>query len=148
MKIGKGNEEEVKSVEELEMTREKAEELLIEWAKYLELDTKRALFKDLQDELTGVIENERLSFNEETEVFTYKLLKPVGGKSLIEIRETDFKEKKILQKYTDKEGIDSSIALMAKHTNFTFKEVESLKSRDQMKINAVVLGFLMQTATK
>lgn len=135
-------------LENTEMTREKAEELLIKWAKFLELDTKRVLFKDLQDELTGVIENERLTFNEETEVFTYKLLKPVGSKSLVEIRETTFEEKKVLQRYGEKEGVDASIAMMAKHTNFTYKEVSELKSRDQNKINAVVLGFLMQTATR
>ncbi len=130
------------------MTRDKAEGLLKQWAKHLELDTRRELFKDLLDELTGVVENERLSFNENDEVFTYRPIKPVGKKELIEIKETTFEDKKSLQRYGDKEGMEASAMMISKHTNLTFNEVMELKSRDLNKINAVIIGFLTQVATK
>ena len=130
------------------MTRDKAEGLLRKWADALELDTRRELFNDLLDELTGVVEKERLSFDESTEIFTYNLLKPVNGKSFVTIQETTFEQKKSLQRYSDKEGMDASAMMIGKHTNLTFKEVMMLKSRDLNKINAVVIGFLTQVATK
>jgi hypothetical protein len=130
------------------VSREEAEALLREWADHLELDTKRELFEDLLDELLGVVERERLTFNPETEVFTYKLLKPVGEKTLITIEETTFKQKKNLQKYGKKEGMDAAALMVAKHTNLNTNEVQELKSRDSNKINAVIIGFLTQTALK
>lgn len=124
--------------------REQAEERLRKWADVLELDTKRGLFSDVMDQLIGVVEKERLTFDEESELFTYQLLKPVGGKKLITIRETTFEEKKALQKFKDNEEMDAAGMMMAKHTNLTTGDVLQLKTRDQKRINAVIMGFLAQ----
>jgi len=124
--------------------REKAEKKIRQWADVLELDTKRDLFSDVMDQLIGVVEKERLTFDEETEVFTYQLLKPVGGKKLITIRETTFEEKKALQKFKDNEEMDAAGMMMAKHTNLSTGDVLQLKTRDQKRINAVIMGFLAQ----
>lgn len=128
------------------ISRDEAEKMLESWADILELDTKRELYSNVLDELTGVVEKGRLTFDEESEIFKYRLLKPVDGKELIEIHETTLKEKKALQRYKENESMEAAIMMVTKHTNLTFKQVEMLKSRDLNKINAVIIGFLTQTA--
>ena len=132
------------SEEKKEISREEAQEELKLWADAVELDTQRELFKDIIEELSGVVMQGRLKFDETTEVFTYHLLKPVKDKNFVEIRETDFEEKKSLQKFKDDEDMDAAGMMMAKHTNLTTLEVLKLKTRDQKRINAVIMGFLSQ----
>lgn len=124
------------------MGREEAEKLMRNWADIVELDTDRELFADLVEELSMSVRKEKLSFDEETEIFKYILLKPVGDKTIIEIRETTFEEKKAIQKFKDSENMDAAGMMMSKHTNLTTAEVLKLKTRDQNRINAVIMGFL------
>ena len=128
------------------LTREEAEKLLESWADYLELDTDRQLYTDIVDELKMAVRNNRLTFDIEDEVFKYQLIKPVGDIQIVEIRECNFKQKKIIQRYKKNESIDSAGAMLSKYTNLSIEQVSELKDRDVNKINAVVLGFLAQVA--
>ena len=128
------------------LTREEAESLLKEWADYLELDTDRQLYTDIVDELKMSVRNNRLTFDVENEVFKYQLIKPVGDVQIVEIKECNFKAKKVIQRYKDNESIDSAGAMLSKYTNLSIEQVDKLADRDVNKINAVVLGFLAQVA--
>jgi len=128
------------------LSREKAEELIKEWADFLELDTDRELYDDLVEELRMPVRNQRLTFEKETETFRYQLINPVGDKNIVEIKDCNFEDKKIIQKYKDTETIESSVALLSKYTNFTAAEVGKLKTRDSTKMTAVAIGFLAQVA--
>ena len=125
-------------------TREEAEGLLKQWADYLELDTDRKLYADIVEELKMSVRNNRLTFDIETEVFSYQLIKPVDGVELVEIKECDFNQKKVIQRYKESESIDSAGAMLSKYTKLSIEQVGKLKDRDINKINAVVLGFLAQ----
>ena len=128
------------------LTREEAESLLKEWADYLELDTDRQLYTDIVDELKMAVRNNRLTFDIEDEVFKYVLLKQIDDVQIIEIKECNFKQKKVIQRYKDNESIDSAGAMLSKYTNLSIEQVDKLKDRDVNKINAVVLGFLAQVS--
>ncbi len=128
------------------LSREAAEEILKEWAEFLELDTDREIFDDLIEELRMPVRNQRLTYEKETETFKYQLINPVDGKGIVEIKDCSFDDKKIIQKYKDTETVESSVALLSKYTNFTAAEVGKLKTRDSTKMTAVALGFLAQVA--
>ncbi len=141
-----GNElekEEIDGREEL-TPREIAVQKITRWAELLELDTKRELFDDILEVLTLPVEKEKLTYDEEAELFRYVLFSPVGSKTIVEIQETTFEQKKSLQKFKDEESMDAAGMMMSKHTNLTTAEVLKLKTRDQKRINAVVMGFLSQ----
>lgn len=145
MGFGKEKDQSIEDVtEEKKSSRELAQDELRKWAKCLGLDTKRPLFDDILDRLTGDVEDERLTFNEETEVFTYQLLKALPNKTIITIEETNFKQKLGVQKFKENEDMDAAALMMAKHTSLTSGEVQQLKTRDQKRINAVIMGFLSQ----
>ena len=127
-------------------TREVAEKLLREWADILELDTSRGLYTDLVDELRMPVINNRLTFDVDTEIFSYQLIKPVDGKEIVQIEECDYKAKKVLQSYTDKEGVLTAMKTISLYTDLSVTEVELLKDRDRNHITAVLMGFLAQTA--
>ena len=128
------------------LTREEAEGLLKEWADYLELDTDRKLYADIVDELKMPVRLNRLTFDIETETFKYQLIKAVDDVQIVEIKECDFKAKKIIQRYKDSESIDSAGAMLSKYTNLSIEQIDKLADRDVNRINAVVLGFLAQIA--
>ena len=127
-------------------TREEAEGLLKEWADYLELDTDRQLYTDIVDELKMTVRNNRLTFDIEEEIFKYQLIKPVDDVQIVEIKECNIKQKKIIQRYKDSESIDSAGAMLSKYINLSIEQVDKLMDRDINKINAVVLGFLAQVS--
>lgn len=129
------------------LSAEAAEELLKNWAEFLELDTDRDLYTHLVDELRMPVRLQRLTFEEESETFKYLLLKPVDGKGIVEIKECDFNAKKVIQRFKDNESISASGAMLSKYTNFTADEIGQLKERDSTRINAVVMGFLAQMDT-
>ena len=128
------------------LTREVAENLLKEWAEILELDTDRELYNILVDELKMSVRKERLTFDIEKEIFRYQLIKEVSGVGIVEIKECDFNQKKIIQRYKESESIESAGAMISKYTNLTIEQVGQLKDRDINKINAVIMGFLAQIA--
>ena len=128
------------------LTREEAESLLKEWADYLELDTDRQLYTEIVDELKMSVRLNRLTFDIEAETFKYNLINPVDDVHIVEIKECDFKAKKVIQRYKDNESIDSAGAMLSKYTNLSIEQVDKLADRDVNKINAVVLGFLAQVA--
>ncbi len=128
------------------LSSEEAEALLLEWAEYLELDTDRDLYADLVDELRMAVRLERLTFEAESETFRYQLIKPVNEKGIVEIKECDFNDKKVIQRFKDNESIAAAGAMLSKYTNFTAAEIGELKERDVTRVNAVVIGFLAQMA--
>ena len=127
------------------MTKEEAELMMMEWAEAMELDTESTVFKNLVEELSFVVRKGKLTFNEETEIFTYMLLKPIDTVSIVEIKECDFKSKVSLERFKENEGIKASMKMMTNYTNLTYPQVEQLKDRDINKMNAVILGFLSHT---
>ena len=100
-------------------TREQAEGLLRSWADYMELDTSRELFDDLVEELRMPVMKNRLTFDMDTEIFSYQLIKPVGEKQIVDIEECDFKSKKVLQSYKDKEGVLMSMKTISIYNNLS-----------------------------
>jgi len=127
-------------------TREEAEGLLKQWADFLELDTDRQLYADIVEELKMPVRNNRLTFDMENEVFKYQLIKPVSDVQIVEIKECNFKQKKVIQRYKESESIESAGAMLSKYTNLSIEQIGELMDRDISKINAVVLGFLAQIA--
>jgi hypothetical protein len=127
-------------------TREEAEKLLKEWADFLELDTSRSLYDDLVEDLRMPVMNNRLTFDMDTELFSYHMIKPIDGKEIVHIEECDYNAKKVLQSYKDKEGVLMAMKTISIYTNLSVGEVEKLKDRDRNHITAVLMGFLAQTA--
>ncbi len=109
------------------ITREEAEGLLRSWADFMELDTDRDLFIDLVEELRGSVRNNRLTFDKETEVFSYQLIKPIEDIQIVQIKECDFKQKKIIQNYKDSESIESAGAMLSKYVTLTVPQIEKAK---------------------
>ncbi len=119
---------------------------LKQWADHMELDTTRGLFDDLLEELTMSVINNLLTFDMESEIFSYQLIKPVGEKQIVRIEESNYKAKKVLQSYKDKEGVLAAMKTISIYTDLSIEEVEQLKDRDRNRITAVLMGFLVQTA--
>lgn len=133
-------------------TAEEAENEIRSWADIMEVDTDRDFFADVLDELKMPVRNGRMSFDADTEIFKYQLIKPVkdpAGEdvSFVDISECDFKAKRVLQKFKDNESIDSAEALIGKYTGMSPHCVSQMKDRDVSKINAVILGFFVQAAS-
>jgi hypothetical protein len=131
------------------LTSEDAVKLIEEWADQLELDTERELYNIVVEEIRYPVRVKRLTFDVETEEFTYQLKTPVKSssgeiKAIIKIRETTMKDKKILQKFKDDESIDAATAMMAKYTGLAVTEVSQLIDKDTSNINAVISGFITQ----
>ena len=128
------------------LSSEEAEKLIKRWADVMELDTDREFYADLIEELRLPVRKKRLTLDENTEVFRYQLIKPVNGKQIVEITESDLDAKKIIQRYKDHAKIEQTRAMISTFTNISEEEVGQLKQRDQNRVNAVVLGFLVQMA--
>ena len=126
------------------MTNEEAIKQLENWADVMELDTERALFKDLVEELRLPVKLKKLSFDEETETFSLVLKSKIEGKSIVEIKECTMSDKRVLQKFKKNESIDTARAMISAYTNLSESEVRDLKDRDINRINAVVMGFINQ----
>lgn len=126
------------------ISKVEAQELLRNWANFMELDTDRELFSDIVDELCMVVKLEKLTFDEESETFKLVLRYPVKDKNIIEIKACDMAAKRVLQKYKDNESIDSARAMLAAYTGLEESEVRLLKDLDINRINAVICGFIQQ----
>ncbi len=135
------------------VSREEAVETLRDWADFMECDYELPFFKDIEDQLTRSVRTESISFDEESENFNYKLIVPIDGdeetaeKKLIKIFETDFNAKKAMQKFSESESIDSAQVMLSKYTDLDKYQVSCLKDRDIQNINAVILGFFVQTGS-
>lgn len=130
------------------MTNDEAVEAIEKWADYWDLDPDRELFKVVVDELRYQVKRERLSFDQDEEVFRYQLKKSIKSGDeeigIVEIRQTTMEDKKILQKYKDDESIQAATAMMSKYTGLKVSEVGKLFDRDTSVINAVISGFITQ----
>jgi hypothetical protein len=131
------------------MGRDEAIDLLKKWGYAFEVDAESDFFKDVIEELVIPVQNGRLSYDLESDSFSYKLIKPVnlsdGSKlELVSIREISLKE---LRGIRGGETIDSGISIIAKACNLKADQLEELKQRDFGKINAVILGFFLQGST-
>lgn len=131
------------------MTRDEAEKQIHDWADFFEVDTDRAFFADVVDELVMPVKKGRLDLDYENEVFKYRLIKPIehqnSTKEIIEIKEGRFGINKAIERYKDSESTSQAAALLGKRTGLDNAEVELLSDRDITKINAVILGFFVQT---
>lgn len=131
------------------MTRDEAEKQIHDWADFFEVDTDRAFFADVVDELVMPVKKGRLDLDYENEVFKYRLIKPIehqnSTKEIIEIKEGRFGLNKAIERYKDSESTSQAAALLGKRTGLDNAEVELLSDRDITKINAVILGFFVQT---
>jgi hypothetical protein len=131
------------------MTRDEAEKKIHDWADFLEVDTDRAFFADVVDELVMPVKKGRLDLDYENEVFKYRLIKPIehqnSTKEIIEIKEGRFGLNKAIERYKDSESTSQAAVLLGKRTGLENAEVELLSDRDITKINAVILGFFVQT---
>ena len=139
----KGNEG--KNVRKL-IPREEAENLLKEWAEFLELDPDGELYEDMIKELRMSVRTQRLSFDYETRTFKYQLITPVSEKGVVELKDCDFRAKEVIEGYKKKETVKSSRALLSEYTDMTIEQTAGLKSKDSNIMTAVTLGFLAQVA--
>ena len=135
-----------KEVSKEDISNEAAEELLKRWADFLELDTDGKLYKAIVEELRLSVKKSRLTFDEETEIFRYHLIKPIDEIEIVEIKECTFSDKKFIQKFSKKQTMDSAEIMLGKYTKLSVEQVGKLRDRDINKINSVVMGFLAQVA--
>lgn len=146
-----------KSVKEKnkKMTQEEAFELIQEWGDIYEVRLIDDDFEAVQKEIWQAVVNERLTFDEGEEIFTYKLKKPIKDKStgqdlysLIKLQETPMEEKKGVTKYKD--DIDTNAAFFKSYcTDMEGNKIEHgfltrIYDRDQHIISAIILGFFVQ----
>jgi len=131
------------------MTTEQAEAKIREWADYFEVDTERGFFDDVVDELRMPVKKGRLDFDYDGECFRYRLIKPIehenSSKELIDIKEGSLSQNKVIERFKDNESVGQAVALLARRTGLHIAEVERLSDRDVSRINAVILGFFVQT---
>ncbi len=132
------------------MDREKAENIIKEWADWLEVDKDRNYFKYIIEQLSLPVMNDRLTFDMDSEIFKYKLIKPImkrddsGSIDILEIKETDMNENKVVQKFQENETVDQSEAMLSKCCGIESGFVSRIKQRDMRNLMAVILGFFAQ----
>ena len=128
------------------LSRERAEEMLCEWAEFLELDPDSELYDDLIKELRMPVRTQRLDFDVETQTFKYQLFSPIDGKGIVILKDCDFEAKEVIENYKEKETVKSSRALLSQYTDLTIEQAAKIKTRDGNTMTAVTLGFLAQVA--
>ena len=128
------------------ISRERAEEMLCEWAEFLELDPDSELYDDLIKELRMPVRTQRLDFDVETQTFKYQLFSPIDGKGIVILKDCDFEAKEVIENYKEKETVKSSRALLSQYTDLSVEQAGKIKTRDSNIMTAVTLGFLAQVA--
>jgi hypothetical protein len=136
------------------MTKEEAEIKIDEWLDLLESPFDQDDRKDVKIELSKAIMKGRLSFDEEKEIFKYKLLKPLTRAdgtvecSIIEIEEGTLGQKKDFSK--EKDEIEAMIKLAKAYCKKdNGSEIETgfimrIKDRDLKIIRVIVFSFFVQ----
>jgi len=143
-----------KEKNENKITESEAYKLIKEWGEDLELRLAGDDLEELQKELWRAVVSERLSYNSETEKFSYVLKKPIekkdgsGSISMIQIQETDMQQKRDIKKMKD--DIDTMVEFFKAYCRDSEgNEIQPgfllrIKDRDQSIISAVILGFFVQ----
>lgn len=146
--------EKMKSKGKEQITDNEAYEMIKEWSDILEVRLKDDDYQAMADEIWMAVKKERLSFDPESEIFTYTLKKPIekkdgsGNISMLKIHESDMKSKEGLSRY--KEEMDKVAAMFKAHcTDVEGNTIEHgflkrIKDRDVNIISAVILGFFVQ----
>lgn len=129
------------------MTRDEAEAKIREWADYLEVDTERAFFSDVVDELIMPVKKGRLDLDYDSGIFRYRLIKPIEHqnsiKEIVEIREGNLGDSRaVIDRHKNNEA-NQMVALTAKRTGLEMAEVEQLSDRDITRISAIFQGFFV-----
>lgn len=135
------------------MTEEEANETIKEWADIMEIRLKGDDYESLQNEIWMAVKNERLIFNRDKMFFEYVLLTPIALSdgttiSKIKISEADMTKKKGLGKFKD--DIETQAAFTKAYISDSEGEeipigyIMRIMDRDQIIINAVILGFFVQ----
>lgn len=130
------------------LSKEEAEALIEEWADAVELDTDRQLYTDIKEELRMPVKLQKLSFEPETEIFSLVLKAKIKDKDkeicIVEIKSCDMAAKRVLQSYKENESIDQARAMIGAYTGLKEAQIKQLKDLDINRINAIILGFIMQ----
>jgi hypothetical protein len=137
-----------------EITEKEAYDRIRDWADVLEVRLKDDDYDAMADEIIIAVQKERLTFDEESEIFTYVLKKPIvkkdgsGNISMIKIEESDMKAKEGMSKHKD--DMDTVAAMFKAFCTDSEGNViehgfmKRIKDRDQGIISAVILGFFVQ----
>jgi len=146
--------EKFKGKQSKEITEVEAYEIIDGWGEDLEVRLNQEDFEAVQKEVWKAVSKERLLYDNNREIFTYVLKKPIefldgsGRISIIEIHESDMQSKKKMSKFKD--DIDKAAALLQAHCKMQDgSEIEHgfltrIKDRDSAIIMAVILGFFVQ----
>ena len=138
-----------------QMSQQEAFDLIKEWGEALEVRLLEEDFEEVQKEIWMAVKKERLTFDENEEVFTYKLKKPIRNietgqpiYSILKIQETSMQNKREMSKY--KNEIDQAAALYKCYcTDGEGNSIEHgfltrIYDRDSAILNAIILGFFVQ----
>ena len=121
--------------------QEKAVKQIEEWADWLEINKFTDDFKEAIDTLLVPVMNERLAFNEESESFKLKLIRPIEMENkkveLVDVHEVVISELKGVQKYKDSEKIDAAELVLAKSCGISLAEASKLGKRDIAVLNCL-----------
>lgn len=141
--------------EKKQMTQTEAFDLIKKWGEILEVRLLDEDFEEVQKELWMAVKKERLIFDENEEVFTYKLKKPIKDLeteqvlySMLKIQETQMSNKREMDKY--KNDIDRAAALYKAYcTDSEGNEIQHgfltrIYDRDSNILNAIILSFFLQ----
>ena len=136
------------------ITEDQAYEIIDTWCESLEVRLKGDDLEMLKSEIWKAVSSERLTYDNESEEFSYVLKKPIEMKdgsnsiSMIKIHESDMNGKKDIGKY--KNDIETMAALYKAYCTdsagnpIEFGFLMRIKDRDQSIISAVILGFFVQ----
>lgn len=131
------------------MSIDEAKVLFDSWVDFMELDPDGTLYEKLWEELRLPIRKEQLGFNEANSIFTLQLKYPIttdGGSEVhvIEIKPCTLNSKRNLQNFKNNQSMDQARAMITAYTNQTEAVIKELLDLDLNRINAIILGFIMQ----
>jgi hypothetical protein len=138
------------------MSQDDAFKLIDEWSEFWEVSLSEDDFDVHKQVIWQAVRNERLTFNESDETFTYVLKKPIKDigtgqdkYTILKIAEQQLGNKKPIAKYKD--DIDSTVAMFQVYCSDSDGEemqhgfLSRLFDRDMNIIKAIILGFFVQT---
>lgn len=133
------------------LSKQDALNLLEDWADVMQFDTDTQLYKDVVEQLRLPVKLQMLTFDESTKTFTLQLFDAIkrGSKGeihLVNIKPCNFESKRVLQNYKEDEGIDQARAMLRAYTGLAESDINKLMDLDISRINAIITGFITQTA--
>jgi hypothetical protein len=128
-------------------TKDEAIVKLKEWADAMEVMDDTADFQEACETLCMAVMRERLAFNDEDRSFSLKLFDPIQMEKsrieLIKIRRISVDEMRVAERYTEKEKVSSSEAVIAKACGLKLAESSKLMDKDIATIGCVRSTFFV-----